>query len=160
MYILLLLLWIAINGACTWEIFCIGLVVTSGIYLFMCKCLEYSPSSDRIVGKNILRSFVFIGALFIEMIKSGIAVLKFILMPKIRFEPQIAVFKVGIKSEFLRTLLANAITLTPGTITLNFEGDTFYVHALDYTLAKGLQESIFVKLLTQMDQSMEEQTHD
>lgn len=160
MYILLLLLWIAINGKCTLEILIFGLVIVSGVYLFMCRCLEYSPRSDTIVGKNILHTLVYIGALFVEVIKSSIAVLKFVLTPTIHFEPQIAVFHVDLKSEFLQTILANSITLTPGTITLNMEDGTFYVHALDYTLAQGLQDSIFVKLLTKMEQTMEAQAHD
>lgn len=157
MYILLLLLWIAINGKCTVEILIFGLIITTMIYIFMCKCLEYSPHSDTIVTKNILHMLIYLGALFVEVIKSGFAVLKFVLMPTIQFEPQIAVFHVNLKSEFLQTILANSITLTPGTITLNIENGTFYVHALDYTLAEGLQTSIFVKLLTKIEDTMEAQ---
>ena len=48
-------------------------------------------------------------------------------------------------------LLANSITLTPGTITVSVEGDHFFVHCLDRELAEGMEESVFVELLKQME---------
>lgn len=64
-------------------------------------------------------------------------------------------FRVPLKSEFLKILLANSITLTPGTITLNIEGDLFYVHVFDYTLGEDLVESPMLKVLLRMEDSLE-----
>ena len=48
-------------------------------------------------------------------------------------------------------MLANSITLTPGTITVKLSGDEFSVHCLDKSLAVGLSDSIFVKLLMRIE---------
>ena len=49
-------------------------------------------------------------------------------------------------------LLANSITLTPGTITVSVEDDRFCVHCLDKELAEGMEDSVFVKLLEEMEE--------
>lgn len=42
--------------------------------------------------------------------------------------PGIVKIRTTLKSDFARTLLANSITMTPGTITVDIIGDEFYVH--------------------------------
>ncbi|MFI3115420.1 MAG: Na+/H+ antiporter subunit E [Clostridia bacterium] len=154
MFILLFLVWIALNARITVEIVLFGLVIASAIYWFMCKFLDYNPSSDRKSIRNIFMIIEYILILFAEIIKSSAKVLNFIYSREIQIEPQIVVFKVPIKSEFLRALLANTITLTPGTITVNVEGNKFYVHALDYTFAKDIEKSKFIKLLIKMEENI------
>lgn len=152
MYILLFLLWLALNGRITIEIILFGIVISTGVYWFMVKCLEHSPKDDLKLVKNTFKIFKYSGVLFWEVIKSSITVIKFILTKKEEIQPQIVFFKVPIKNELLKTVLANSITLTPGTITLNVDEDVFCVHALDYTLAQGLENSIFVKLLQEIEE--------
>ena len=77
--------------------------------------------------------------------------LYFITTPRYQVEPQIVHFTSGLKSEFARVVLANSITLTPGTITVNLEGNEFYVHCLDKEFAEGMEQSIFVELLEKME---------
>jgi multicomponent Na+:H+ antiporter subunit E len=48
-------------------------------------------------------------------------------------------------------LLANAITLTPGTITVNIDGNHFAVHCLDKSIAVGMDSSSFVKVITKLE---------
>ena len=48
-------------------------------------------------------------------------------------------------------ILANSITLTPGTITVSLEGNDFYVHCLDKEFAEGIDSSAFVELLQKME---------
>ncbi len=44
--------------------------------------------------------------------------------------PQTVRFKTGLQSDLAKVILGNSITLTPGTITMDIEGDEFYVHAV------------------------------
>ena len=85
------------------------------------------------------------------MLKSAIAVYKRVYSKKIEIQPQMVFFDVDIKSEFLRFVLANSITLTPGTITVDVDDNHFCVHALDYTLAEGIEDSVFIKMLKIME---------
>ena len=53
-------------------------------------------------------------------------------------EPQMVKFKTTLKSSLARLLLAHSITLTPGTVTVNIQGDEFMVHALTRETADGV----------------------
>ena len=79
--------------------------------------------------------------------------MKFVYSKKMGIQPQIVFFDVPLKSEFLRTILANSITITPGTITVNVDDNHFCVHALDYSIAQGIENSVFLKLLMGMEAS-------
>lgn len=154
MFILLFLLWLALNGRVTQEIVVLGLAISGIVYYFMCKFLDYSPKGDVNMVKNALKTIKYIFVLLYEMIKSSFLVLKFVFAKDIEIQPQIVFFKVPLKNEFLKTILANSITLTPGTITLNVEEDVFCVHALDYTLAQGIENLVFIKLLQEMEDNL------
>ena len=151
MYILLLLFWIILNGKITTEILIFGVVLAAAIFWFMCKFLDYSPKYEMFVAKNFFWILTYFVVLVIEMLKSAIAVYKRVYSKKIEIQPQMVFFDVDVKSEFLRFVLANSITLTPGTITVDVDDNHFCVHALDYTLAEGIEDSVFIKMLKIME---------
>ncbi|MBR6518389.1 MAG: Na+/H+ antiporter subunit E [Oscillospiraceae bacterium] len=151
MYILLLLFWIILNGKITAEILIFGVVLAAAIFWFMCKFLDYSPKYEMFVAKNFFWILTYFVVLVIEIFKSAIAVYKRVYSKKIEIQPQMVFFDVDIKSEFLRFVLANSITLTPGTITVDVDDNHFCVHALDYTLAEGIEDSVFIKMLKIME---------
>lgn len=153
MYTLLLLFWIILNGKITTEILVFGVVLSAAIFWFMCKYLEYSPRYELCVAKNTLWIIVYFFVLIIEIFKAAIAVYKRVYSRKIEIQPQMVFFDVDIESEFLRFVLANSITLTPGTITVDVDDNHFCVHALDYTLAEGVENSVFIKLLKKMEEN-------
>lgn len=74
-----------------------------------------------------------------------------ILSPKFKNEPVIVQFRTDLKSKMARVLLANSITLTPGTITVSLEDDVYTVHCLDKRLAEGMDTSVFVRLLRKLE---------
>lgn len=151
MYILLLLFWIILNGKITAEIFILGVVFATAIFWFMCKFLDYSPKNELLVARNIFWILAYFVVLVIEIFKAAITVYKKVYSRKIDIQPQMVFFDVDIKSEFLRFVLANSITITPGTITVDVDENHFCVHALDYTLAEGIEDSVFIKMLKIME---------
>lgn len=154
MYILLFLLWVALNGKITLEIALLGLPIAGFCYWFMCRFLEYSPAKDIMFFKNLPSALVYVFVLFAEIIKSSIAAVKIVYSSKIDIQPQIVFFEVPLKSEFLLTILANSITITPGTITVDVQDNRFCVHALDYTMTEDIENSVFVKLLMKMEENL------
>ncbi len=78
-------------------------------------------------------------------------VCQFILAGKDTTKPAIVSFKTTLQSSFTRVVLANSITLTPGTITVSLKGDELIVHCLDESLAEGMDCSIFVTMLEKME---------
>ena len=67
-------------------------------------------------------------------------------------EPVIVHVHTDLKSETARVILANSITLTPGTITVSLTGDQLLVHCLDRSLSEGMEDSVFVRLLQKMEE--------
>ncbi len=53
------------------------------------------------------------------------------------WKPALVRFKTDLKTKQARVVLANSITLTPGTITVTLEEDEYVVHCLDKELAEG-----------------------
>ena len=82
-----------------------------------------------------------------EIIKANMDTVKMIFTSRYEREPVLVTFRSKLKSPVLRVILANSITLTPGTITVSLEGDTFMVHALDKDFVEGIEDSVFVKWL-------------
>ncbi len=53
-------------------------------------------------------------------------------------DPHIFTFTTSLKTDFAKFVLANSITLTPGTVTIRIDGSTFYVHAISHAAAGDL----------------------
>jgi multicomponent Na+:H+ antiporter subunit E len=151
MYLAFLLLWIIFNGKVTLEIVLIGIVLCAVLFAFCCKFLNYSIKRDLRMFKRLPLMIQYAAILIIEILKANRQVLHFIMTPVYEVEPQIVHFRSNLKSEAARVVLANSITLTPGTITVGLEGNDFYVHCLDKEFAEGMESSIFVELLEKME---------
>lgn len=151
MFLLFFLIWVIFNGQLTWEIAAFGVVIAAVMYLFICKFMGYKPEMDLILCRKLFLILQYVFVLVKEIVKANYAVIKMIMSSRYEIEPVIIRFKTDLKTAPARILLANSITLTPGTITVSLEGDEYVVHCLDKELAKGINSSIFVTLLRQLE---------
>jgi len=78
--------------------------------------------------KRILFFLVYIIVLFWETIKANFDVAYRVVHPKMPIKPGIVVIKTSLKSDIGKLILANSITLTPGTFTLDVIGDKLLIH--------------------------------
>jgi multicomponent Na+:H+ antiporter subunit E len=151
MYILFFLLWIIFNGRITLEIVIFGLVIAAAVYAFACRFMNYSFKKDCRMAKKLLLALQYLFVLLWEVAKANMATMRLVLSSKYIVEPVIVRFKTDLQSRTARIILANSITLTPGTITVSLEGDELTVHCLDKDFSEGLDESIFVQLLRKLE---------
>lgn len=151
MYLLYLGLWIIFNGSLTLEIFLIGLIVAAAIFMFVCKFMDYSLTKEKKLYITLFKLLKYLGVLIWEIVKANFTALKLILTEEEEVEPVIVHFTADLKTSTAKTLLANSITLTPGTITVTLEDNDFVVHCLDKSLAYGMDDSIFVKCLEEIE---------
>lgn len=152
MYLLFLVAWIIFNGKITLEILIFGVVIAAVVLAFMCKFMDYSIKKEVHVYKKSIWFLAYVALLIREIIKANLAIIPRILTVEEEMEPIIVKFRTSLKSDFTKTLLANSITLTPGTITVSLEGDEYTVHCLDTSLADGLEQSIFEKALKKLEE--------
>jgi len=151
MFLLFFLVWIIFNGKITAEIVWIGLAVSVFVFWFMCKFMGYSLRKE----KNFYKKFISFGGyvciLIKEIISANMTLFHMITTEKERIEPVLVSFHTDLKTETARVILANSITLTPGTITVSIEEDKLVVHCLDKSLADGLKGSVFEQKLKAME---------
>ncbi len=65
-----------------------------------------------------------------QIIKANLHVASLILHPKLPLDPRLDRYRSSLESDLARTTLANSITLTPGTLSVDVRGNIFYVHRL------------------------------
>ena len=152
MYILFLFLWIILNGQLTWEITAFGIVIAGVMYGFVCKFLDYSFETDILLFRKLPYILAYILILIWEIIKANVSAIRLATSFRNEVDPVIVKFKTDLKTDIAKVVLANSITLTPGTITIKLEGSEFVVHALDVELVEGIDESVFVHMLRRMEE--------
>jgi multicomponent Na+:H+ antiporter subunit E len=79
------------------------------------------------IAYSIVYIFVFIG----ELIKSNFDVARRVISPKLPINPGIVEVQTKLTSKVGRMILANSITLTPGTFTVEMTGDRLFIHWID-----------------------------
>lgn len=154
MYILFFLLWLIFNGQITLEIVIFGLLVAAVMYAFICKFMDYSLKKDLIIMKKTGYILQYIAVLIKEIVKANVAVTKLIISSRYDVEPKIVKFRTNLKTKTAQVVLANSITLTPGTITVSLQEGEFIVHCLDKELGEGLDTCIFERLLERLEGSV------
>lgn len=151
MFILFFLLWVIFNGSCTLEICIFGIVIAAVLFAFICRFMDYSPKKEVLFYK---KAFLFIRYSFVlvkEIVKANFDVIHMILSQREEIQPKLVTFRSDLKTATGKAFLANAITLTPGTITVSLEQDQYTVHCLDESLAEGMNDSVFVEYIKKLE---------
>jgi len=136
--VILSLLWLGNSGHYTPLILSFGAAsVFAVVFIALRKNIVDIEGAPYEIGFSILSYWPW---LFVEIVKANIDVTKRILSPKLNISPTLFTLKSSQHSDLGKVLYANSITLTPGTVTIAIEGDTFLVHALSEDAAKDLEE--------------------
>lgn len=149
MFVVFFALWVVFNGKLNMEIAIFGVVLTALVYGFSCKFLGYSFEKDKKLFKLIPAAVKYVCLLLSEIVKSNIALLRVVYSPKLEVKPQLVTFRTPLKGTF-KSILADCITVTPGTISVICENDKLTVHALDKSFAEGIEDTDFQKQLLEM----------
>lgn len=152
MLLLFFLVWIVFNGRFTLEIALFGIAVSGVMFAFICKFMDYSLQKEWRFCKRIPAFAQYLYCLIKEIVSANLAVSKMILTRRELMEPVIVHVPVDLRTEAARVVLANSITLTPGTITVSMTGNELLVHCLDKSLSEGMADSEFVRLLRKMEE--------
>jgi len=147
MFAFVFFVWVIFNGRLTVEIALFGLVISAVMYLFICKFLDYSWKIDMFALRNAGLFVRYFATLIAEIVKANFSVIGMIMSSRYDIEPAIVSFEMNFKTDSARVMFANSITLTPGTITIAAEGNRYTVHCLDKSLAEGITDSAFARML-------------
>jgi len=129
-WLLLMIVWIAFTTNFAPAELITGAIVSMIISLLsirMFTCCKLSILAPTRIFYMIVYLFVFL----IALIKSNLDVARRVLTPSLPINPGIVKFKTQLKTDYSKMVLANSITLTPGTLSVDIIDDTFYIHWID-----------------------------
>ena len=132
LWILLTFIWFAANSSLAPESLVTGALISAVLaYLLIrnsnaWRDLRFSPSR--------LYHFVrFTGVFAVELVRANINMMRYVYAPRIDINPGVVKIKTGLKTPVGRLALANSIALTPGSLVINIEEDSLFIHLLDVT---------------------------
>ncbi len=139
--LLLMVLWLVLSGL--YDPFHLALGAFSvGFVLWLNRRLRRAPpaaGAARVDAEvHVLRFAAYCGWLLGQILLSALHVAGVVLHPRMPVSPRVVRFRSDQPNDVARMLLANSITLTPGTLTIEVDGDEFTVHALTGATARGL----------------------
>jgi multicomponent Na+:H+ antiporter subunit E len=119
-----------------WLLFTFSLSVGSLIVGAVCAAISaaifggYFPRGSRMFlhPHRYLWAVVYLFIFLWECIKANFDVAYRVLHPGLPIKPGIVKVKMNVNGEMARTMLANSITMTPGTITIDIIDDYIYIH--------------------------------
>ncbi len=127
MFATLLSFWLLLAGSLNNDVLIVGVVVSLAIALLYRDGLSFF-TEFRATPAAVIAGFRYYGFFFRELIKSNFRLAAIVLSPSLPLQPGIVKVRTRLKSRMGRLMLANSITLTPGTLTVELEGEWLYVH--------------------------------
>lgn len=136
-WLLLFGLWVLLTSLASEELI-VGAVLSLLIALFFHRFTRYFEAV-KLTPKSIVFMPYYLVVFIIEMIKSNIDVALRVINPALPIHPGIVEVKTNLKSELGRLVLANSITLTPGTLTVDVKNDKLFIHWIDVKSANSIE---------------------
>ena len=147
-------LWVVLCGNMTGEIVVFGALVALLVFWFTCRFCSWSVRRELIFWRLLLPGLHFILLLIREIIVSNLQMLRQSLRSDFAenmCRPVVVRIHAPLRSNIAKMALANSITLTPGTITVENLGRDFLVHCFNATYAGGMTETALVRQLIKME---------
>jgi multicomponent Na+:H+ antiporter subunit E len=144
-FILLAVLWVIFSGKL--DLFHLSLGAVSCLLVTLCSGRLLFQERGKSFATRLGEIWRFTGFAFWLLLQIVLANFHVISLALSRrrmeqeFDPYIFSFTTVLRSDFAKFVLANSITLTPGTVTIRIEGDTFWVHAISRKAAGDLSGS-------------------
>ena len=127
LFSLLFLIWLALTLSFNRQELITGIGVSFVLSLFLYKYYKELGLPGLSI-KKFVYFLLYIVVLFKEIIKANFDVAYRVIHPKMPIKPGIVTIKTSLKSNIGKLTLANSITLTPGTFTLDIKDDTLLIH--------------------------------
>jgi len=140
--VILYIVWIALIAGDNFSFggLMIGLIVAplvawlSGSHLSFVDDIKFSPQMPI----HMLR---YLGAFFVALMRSNVDMAKRVLSPQLPINPAVVVINTQLESRLGKLLLANSITLTPGTLTVDVLEHGLQIHWVDSTKGTDLESA-------------------
>ena len=150
MALLVMAFWLSLNGRIAFDTLIIGAAITAVMLLFGHITGLWTFKREKTIYLLLPGGVFYFFALFKEIFIANMKVIKLIFNKK--ESPCVRSFKTELKTKAARAVLANSITLTPGTVTIELKDDELTVHCLTQEMAESLTDSSLEKRLLRMEE--------
>jgi multicomponent Na+:H+ antiporter subunit E len=130
MFATLLLFWVMLMGSLATDVLLVGVAASLAIAFFYRDGLSFF-TEFRATPQAFVAGFQYYGYFLKELVKSNFTVARIVVSPSLPINPGIVKVRTRLKSRMGRLMLANSITLTPGTLTVKIEGEWLYIHCVN-----------------------------
>lgn len=131
-FLVLFALWLLLTWSVDPRELAVGAVVSLGLAAVMGHL--YPRHIDRLFRpKSWFWFFLYVPYFLYYCLKANLDVAFRVLHPDLPIRPGIVKVTTSLKGDLAKTLLANSITLTPGTLTVDIIGQDLYVHWINVT---------------------------
>ena len=127
LWLTLLLIWLVANNSLALEIIVVGAALAAVLAILFAPFARVY-ADIRWTPRVVLNAFAFLGVFLWELVLANLNVARLVFSPRIRIRPGIVEIKTRLKSPMGRMALANAITLTPGTLVVDIRDDSLFIH--------------------------------
>jgi len=157
LFIVAYIVWCILNWSPDWQHLVVGVFVAALVAFITGDLFIQRPHVLAHPLRYIYFIFWYLPVFLWEMIKANIDVAYRVLHPNLPINPGIVKVKTTLKSDTALTFLANSITLTPGTMTVDIDKDkgVLYIHwinvkATDVEAATKIIVERFEKILSKI----------
>lgn len=152
-FVNLALLWMLLSGYLKPNLLVLGVLSCVLVTILAMMMKVYLSNDERF--KFAIRMPFYLPWLFKEILLANLAVARKVLIPGSDIQPQCINTKPSQKTNTGIALLANSITLTPGTISIDYDDNNLLVHALTDETAQGVIDKDMDKRITKLEGSIE-----
>jgi len=153
LFFLLLVFWIIIASNFDLSEIIIGAVASILIVLYNLDLVFTKEEATKVSFKSIGALFVVGYTLLVEIIKANFTVVKIVLSKKMDITPGFESIRQPMIKNLNQTFYANAITLTPGTLTIDMSDTEILVHGLQLKHIHELEGSKLEKAFMMLEES-------
>ncbi len=149
-FILCAVFWLFLTGSFATQELIAGTLISAIVALFSARFLIHENAFWLWNPARLFYLLIYCIIVFPwELLKSNWDVAKRALSPKLPVNPGIVKIPVDVKSDYGKAMLADSITLTPGTITLDIEEEEgrpwYYIHWIDVKETDGQKAGVMIK---------------
>lgn len=149
--VLIFIAWLILNAKITLEVALFGLLIVLLVNIIV-HAIVPEKHRHRYPLSKAIKTLEYIYIVVVEVIKANIDMIKIVLFVDEKdLVPSVTTFKTDLKGNMAITALTSSITLTPGTITVAVTEDELMIHALDIGMLEGIDDSIFVHKLRELE---------
>ena len=137
-------MWLVLSPKRDWPHLTLGVLSAGVIALLSARLVAQAPPIAEPNGRTLLqmpwhRLAAYLPWLGVQVVIASLQVASVVLHPRLPVSPRVLRFRVRYPHTLAQLTLANSITLTPGTVTLDVDGDEFLVHALTESSGRDLE---------------------